>query len=138
MLRGLATISYWADDVKAARTWYAALLGIEPYFQRPDAETPAYVEYRVGDSLDELGIIDRRYAPRGATAGPGGVVAYWHVDDVAAALERLLAMGAAVYEPLTPRDAGFVTASVLAPFRNILGIMFNPHYLEILNAKAAE
>jgi predicted enzyme related to lactoylglutathione lyase len=136
MLRGLATISYWADDVKAARAWYSELLGIEPYFQRPDADNPAYVEFRLGDYQDELGIIDARYAPPGAQAGPGGVIAYWHVDDVAATLERLLAMGATEYEPLTPRgEGGWVTASVVDPFGNVLGIMFNPHYLEILGGK---
>jgi hypothetical protein len=27
---------------------------------------------------------------------------------------------------------GFITASVVDPFGNILGIMYNPHYLEVL------
>ena len=36
MLRGMANVSYWADDVKEARKWYAELFGMEPYFQRPD------------------------------------------------------------------------------------------------------
>jgi hypothetical protein len=49
MLRGLATISFWADDLKAARVWYSELLGIAPYFGRPDAENPAYIEFRLGD-----------------------------------------------------------------------------------------
>src|ERR687891_3001688 len=52
---------------------------------------PAYIEFRIGDYQHELGIIDSKYAPPTAAAGPGGVVAYWHVDDVAAALERLTA-----------------------------------------------
>ena len=77
MLRGLATISFWADDLKAARTGYTELLGIEPYFERPDSENPAYIEFRLGDYQHELGIIDSRYAPHGAAAGLGGVVAYW-------------------------------------------------------------
>lgn len=135
MLRGMATVSYWADDVKAARAWYADLLGIEPYFERPDTGNPAYVEFRLGDSNDELGIIDRRFAPAGTASGPGGAVLYWHVDDVEAALERVIAMGATEYQPLTPREAGFVTASVLDPFGNILGLMFNPHYLEMLGER---
>ena len=134
MLRGLATISYWADDLKAARAWYSELLGIAPYFERPDAENPAYVEFRLGDYQHELGIIDTRYAPPDAVATPGGVVAYWHVDDVAATLERLMAMGANEYQPLTHREAGWITASVVDPFGNILGIIYNPHYLEILGA----
>ena len=41
-------------------------------------------------------------------------------------------MGATEHEPLTPREAGFITASVIDPFGNILGVMHNPHYLEIL------
>ena len=132
MLRGFATISYWADDVEAARDWYAELLGIEPYFVRPEEGPPAYVEFRVGDYQDELGIIDRRYAPPGTTSGPGGVVMYWHVDDVAATFDRLLSMGAKEYQPITPREAGWITASVVDPFGNVLGIVYNPHYLETL------
>ena len=134
MLRGMATVSYWADDLKAARRWYAELLGVEPYFERPDAENPAYVEIRIGDAQDELGIIDRKYAPPGVPASPGGAVLYWHVDDIEAALARLKAVGATEHEPLTPREAGFITASVVDPFGNILGVMVNPHYLEMLGS----
>lgn len=133
-LRGLSTISFFADDLKAARKWYIDLLGIEPYFERPDAENPAYIEFRIGDYQHELGIIDSNYAPKGATGGLGGAVVFWHVDDVAATLEKLIAMGAKEYEPLINREAGFITASVVDPFGNILGIMYNPHYLEILNS----
>jgi predicted enzyme related to lactoylglutathione lyase len=129
MLRGLANVSFWADDLAAAREWYAALLGIQPYFERP-----GYIEFRIGDYQHELGIIDRAYAPKGGAAGPGGEIVYWHVDDPAATLEKLMAMGAKEYEPLTQRGPGFVTASVVDPFGNILGIMYNAHYLDVLGA----
>ena len=43
MLRGLTTVSFFADDVTAARAWYTELLGIEPYFVRPSEGRPAYV-----------------------------------------------------------------------------------------------
>jgi hypothetical protein len=36
MLRGFATINYWAADLAAAKDWYSELLGIEPYFERAD------------------------------------------------------------------------------------------------------
>src|SRR5215472_13752122 len=127
MLRGLATFSLWAEDLQAARSWYAELLGIEPYFERP-----GYCEFRVGDRQDELGIIDCRYAPGGGATSPGGVVTYWHVDDVRSALEKLISMGATEYQPYTERGSGFVTASVVDPFGNVLGVMYNPHYLEVL------
>ncbi len=127
MLRGFATISFWADDVEAAKRWYTELLGIEPYFERP-----GYCEFRVGDSQDELGLIDSRYAPGGAATGPAGAIMYWHVDDVAAALEKLRSMGAKEYQPYTERGHGFITASVVDPFGNILGIMYNQHYVDVL------
>ena len=58
MLRGLATVSFYAGDVKAARRWYEELLGIEAYYAVPSADEPAYVEFRFGDLQCELGIID--------------------------------------------------------------------------------
>ncbi|MCR8634698.1 VOC family protein [Paenibacillus radicis (ex Xue et al. 2023)] len=136
-LRGFATISYWADNMEAAKAWYSELLGIAPYFERsgPDGRL-AYAEFRLGDYQHELGLIDRRFAPARAAAGPGGAVMYWHVDDIEATLRNLKAMGAEEYEPLTHRgDSGFITASVTDPFGNVLGIMYNPHYLEILNLR---
>ncbi|PTM58734.1 VOC family protein [Desmospora activa] len=133
--RGFATISYWADNLPAAKKWYTKLLGIEPYFERSGADGRlGYVEFRLGDYQHEMGLIDRRYKPDGAMSGPGGAVLYWHVDDVTATLERLLSMGAKEYEALTHREEGFITASVVDPFGNILGIMYNPHYLEILGS----
>ena len=133
-MRGLATISFYADDLAAAQQWYTELLGVEPYFERPLEGPTAYIEFRFGDYQHELGIIDRKYAPKSGAAVPGGAVVYWHVDDVSAALERLIALGAKEYEPITPREAGFITASVIDPFGNILGVMYNPHYLDILGS----
>jgi predicted enzyme related to lactoylglutathione lyase len=132
-LRGFATLNFWADDLAAAVAWYTEFLGVEPYFNRPGPDgRPVYVEFRLGDDQAELGIIDRRYAPAGAAAGPGGAIMYWHVDDLAATVERLIALGATEFEPITPRgDSGFVTASVVDPFGNVLGVMYNPHYLDV-------
>ncbi|MEU5613386.1 VOC family protein [Streptomyces sparsogenes] len=136
MLRGLTTVTFFADDVAAARSWYAELLGVEPYFVRPVAGTPAYVEFRIGDYQHELGIIDRRFAVPGRSGqgegGEGGAVVYWHVDEVQATFERLLSLGATVHEKPVERGPGFVTASVVDPFGNILGVMYNRHYLDVL------
>ncbi|MFD7322395.1 VOC family protein [Streptomyces sp. NPDC059875] len=128
MLRGLTTVSFWAADLAVAKAWYTELLGGEPYFERP-----GYAEFRIGDYQHELGLIDSAYAPAGATTGPGGAIVYWHVDDVRATFERLLSLGAKEYEPVTPRGPGFVTASVTDPFGNVLGVMENQHYLDVLN-----
>jgi len=134
ILRGMTTVSYYADDMAAARAWYSELLGVEPYFQRPDAENPGYMEFRIGDYQHELGIIDRKYAPKGSASGPGGAVLFWAVDNIEAALERVKLMGAKDYEPQTVRGEGFITASVVDPFGNVLGLMYNKHYLEMLDS----
>jgi predicted enzyme related to lactoylglutathione lyase len=58
---------------------------------------------------------------------------YWHVDDLDKTLTKLYAMGATAHQPPTERGegTGFVTAAVLDPWGNILGVMYNPHYVEI-------
>ncbi len=133
MLRGLTTVRFHATDLAAAKRWYTELLGVEPYFERP-----GYAEFRIGDYQHELGLLDSKYvrdlgAHGDATAA--GAVVYWHVDDVQATLDRLLALGAEAHEPLREFGEGFVGASVIDPFRNILGIMQNRHYLEILSGR---
>lgn len=133
-LRGLSTINFYADDLSEARKWYTEFLGVEPYFAFPQEGPPAYIEFRIGDYQHELGFIDRKYAPKGSVTGPGGALTYWHVDDLEGVYNRLLELGATEYEPITKRgNSGFVTASVVDPFGNVLGIMYNPHYLEVLN-----
>jgi predicted enzyme related to lactoylglutathione lyase len=132
MLRGLTTVAYTADDLEAAAKWYGELLDTTPYFRRRE-----YIEFRIGDYQHELGILDRRYLgelgnPQSSSGGPAGVIAYWHVDDVQATFDRLLAMGATPHQPPRHFSEEFVGASVVDPFGNILGIMRNPHYLDVL------
>jgi catechol 2,3-dioxygenase-like lactoylglutathione lyase family enzyme len=133
MLRGIATISFYADDLEAAKRWYTEFLGVEPYFN-----VPGYAEFRLGDYQHEFGLIDKAFAPYGPTSGPAGAIAYWHVDDLQATLERLLSLGAKELDGVRERGHGFNTASVVDPFGNIPGIMSNPHYLDVLNSAAPE
>jgi predicted enzyme related to lactoylglutathione lyase len=132
LLHGICTISLYAADLDAAKRWYADLLGVDAYFQ-----VPGYVEFRVGDHSTEIGIIDSAYAgselsrTAAPTDGPVGCVVFWHVDDLAAALERLTGLGAVALDPPRDRGEGFVTATVVDPFGNVLGIMDNPHYREV-------
>ena len=38
LLRGFATINYWAADLVAAKKWNADVLGVEPYFERAELD----------------------------------------------------------------------------------------------------
>ena len=55
-----------------------------------------------------------------------GVRLYTGIDDVAAALKKIMDMGAKEFEPLMEREA---VVAVVNSFGNILGIMYNRHYL---------
>ncbi|MFI5691071.1 VOC family protein [Kribbella sp. NPDC051586] len=135
MLRGLATVSFYAADVKTARAWYEELLGIAAYYAVPSAEEPAYVEFRFGDFQCELGIIDAKYATH-QVGSPAGAIVYWHVDDLEETVDRLVELGATVVEGIAERgsNTGFRTASVEDPFGNLIGVMNNPHYLEVVES----
>ena len=134
MLRGFATVSFYATDMAAARKWYTELLGIEPYFAVPNFDNPGYLEYRFGDFECELGIIDAKYARHQVADGAAGAIIHWYVDDLEGTFARLLDLGAKEVEGITERgdNTGFRTASVVDPFGNVIGIMNNPHYLAIL------
>ncbi|GAA2905501.1 VOC family protein [Streptosporangium fragile] len=135
MLRGLTTVTFYSPDFEAAKRWYTELFGIPPYMN-----TPAYMEWRIGDYQHEFGVVHSSYAgselARTAdpdTIGrPAGAVVFWHVDDVPSTLEKLVAMGAKEHDSPRDRGTGFITASVTDPWGNVLGLMYNPHYLEIL------
>ncbi|ACT91554.1 VOC family protein [Dyadobacter fermentans] len=127
-LRGFATVNFYAADLDAAKKWYSEVFEIPAYFEKP-----GYIEFRVGDYEHEMGVIDAKWAPPGATGSHAGAIIYWHVDNVEGAYQRLLDMGATSYQPVITRGEGFVTASVVDPFGNILGVMFNKHYLSVVN-----
>jgi predicted enzyme related to lactoylglutathione lyase len=129
MLQGLTTVNLISADVPATVAWYTELLGVQPYFVRPEQGPPAYVEFRLGPDEDELGILDSRFAAHPATSRPAGAVVYWHVDDVAAAVDRAIALGATAHDPVIVREAGFVTGSIIDPFGNVIGLMHSPHWL---------
>ena len=135
MLSGHTPNTSPADAVEAAADWYQEVLGVEPYFRKEFGGAVAYVEFRIGDYSHELGLLDRRYV--GPTPPQqGGTVAYWAVDDVQAAFDRLIKLGATPHAPVTEQGPGFTTGSVFDPFGNVLGVMFNQHYLDVASDRA--
>ena len=113
---GLRTAIYSAPDLNAAREWYSAALGIEPYFNEP-----FYVGYNVGGY--ELGL-----HPGATGSGRGGVTVYWGVENAEAAVADLLARGATADEPVQDVGEGIKVATVIDPFGNIFGVIENPHF----------
>ena len=117
-LQGLRTVVYAAPDLKRARDWYTEALGIEPYF-----EEDFYVGFNVGGY--ELALDPGRSVAQ--PAGSGAMV-YWGVDDVEGELNRLLSLGAKPHTPFQDVGGGIKVGSVLDPFGNAIGLIFNPHF----------
>jgi predicted enzyme related to lactoylglutathione lyase len=115
---GLRTAIYCAPDLEKAKAWYARVLGIAPYFDHP-----FYVGFNVGGY--ELGLDPD---PSSGSAGPGGVTVYWGVSDAAAALERVLSLGAVSRTAVQEVGEGIRVATVLDPFGNVFGMIENPHF----------
>jgi predicted enzyme related to lactoylglutathione lyase len=118
MFLGLRTVIYHVSDVEKARDWYSSILGFAPYFDQP-----FYVGFNVGGY--ELGLHPRESEP-GMKAD--GVVAYWGVDDAAAALKRLLEHGATIHEDLQDVGEGIKVATVNDPFGSVFGVIENPNF----------
>jgi predicted enzyme related to lactoylglutathione lyase len=136
-VRGLTTVTYTSNNHDAAKAWFSKLLDVAPYF-----DNPGYAEFRIGDHQHELGLIDGKYADYlGGDVVPAdgraGAIVYWHVDDVQAMIDYAVSIGAKLHDP--PREfqpgSGFVGASVIDPFGNVLGFMYSPHYLEMLEKR---
>jgi predicted enzyme related to lactoylglutathione lyase len=115
MMLGLRSVLYPAPDLEAARAWYTQVLGRPPYF-----DEPFYVGFEVGGF--ELGLL-----PQG-TPAIDGPQPLWGVADIADAVRRLTALGAAVVDPVAEVGGGIRVAAVRDPFGNRLGLIENPQF----------
>ena len=109
MLDGLRTVVFAVDDVERAREWYAEVLGRRPYFDQP-----FYVGFDVAGY--ELGL---QPAADASAHGAGGDTAYWAVEQVPAAVERLVRRHGRVPGEMLV-DGGYVNLAeleALAPSR---------------------
>jgi predicted enzyme related to lactoylglutathione lyase len=109
--QGIKTVLHPVSDVAAAKTVYAALLGISP---QTDSE------YYVGFDTEgqHIGLV-----PGGGPQGLTSPVAYWHVSDLDAKLAEVTAAGATVKD--APRDVGGgrLVATVTDLDGNVLGLL---------------
>jgi len=113
-LQGLRTVIYPAPDLAASRAWWSTALGVQPYF-----DEPFYVGFDVGGY--ELGLLP--------TASPAeGALTFWGVPDVEVAVREAVAAGAREHSPPTDVGDGIITATVLTPMGDVVGLIRNPHF----------
>ncbi len=109
-------------DLPRVAAFYANALG-----WREVVHAPVYVELE-GPGGMRLGIYEREAFGRNTgqvpvRIGPGAIAPtelYFHVDDVEAALERVVRAGARLLSPAGPRDWGDEAAYVADPEGNVV------------------
>jgi predicted enzyme related to lactoylglutathione lyase len=118
MLKGLGTVIYHVPDLDRAKAWYARAFQQDPYFDQP-----FYVGFNIAGY--ELGLDPN---PKAGSAGPGGSVAYWRVDEIASAVKSFTDCGASIAAPIQDVGEGIKVATVADPFGNLIGLLENPHF----------
>ena len=119
MFQGLRTVIYGVSDIEQAKTWYSKVLGFAPYFDQP-----YYVGFNVGGY--ELGLDPNAASGNGPTST--GSVSYWGVDDADATYQRIIELGGTAHGPVQDVGDGIKVGTVLDPFGNVFGIIFNPNF----------
>jgi len=118
MIKGLRTVVYPVENLEAAKKWYNNVLGIKPYFDKP-----FYIGYNVGGY--ELGLDPEKDV---LEKNNSGVIAYWGVDDIDTEHTRIIALGAKEHSKVMDVGDGIKVSSVIDPFGNIFGLIYNPHF----------
>jgi predicted enzyme related to lactoylglutathione lyase len=108
MTQGMCLLVYPAKNIEADKKLFQAVLGVEPY-----VDTPYYTGFRTGDL--EIGL-----DPKGSSSGP---IAYWAVDDIKAALQRLLDAGAELVQDVRSVGPGRHIAQVKDAQGSTVGIL---------------
>ena len=112
MFKQLRTVIYHVDDLQKAKTWYAQLTGMQPYF-----DEVFYVGFNVNGC--ELGLDpDMSKIEKG-----NHHVAYWSVDDIHAAVTKAANVGAAIISPITNVGGTIEVAIIEDPFGNRIGLI---------------
>ena len=124
---GLRTLVYDVADLPAAQRWYSEVLGQKPYF-----DEPFYVGFSVHGYELGLNPVEKQ------AAGPGNATTYLGVDDVDAAIARVIDLGAKQKDPPTDVGGGIRVGAVTDPFGNVLGFIHNPHFAPALVTAEAE
>ena len=106
-MKDVSLITYPAADVDKAKPFFRELIGADPY-----ADSPYYVGYKSGNT--EIGLVPHGHGPM--------PIPYWEVDDIAAKVKALEAVGGSVVREITDVANGLLVAAVKDPNGSIVGL----------------
>ena len=105
-----------SDDIVKVADWYTLAFETQAYFKNEN-----YIGFSIG--WHELGIFKR---DSWYLQTWNNTEVYWWVDDIQSELDRLVLLWATPKDLPTEVWGGIIMASVIDPFWNFLGIIYNP------------
>lgn len=117
-IQGLRTTIYKVGDISEAKDWYAGAFQIQPYF-----DEPFYVGFNVAGY--ELGLMPDDAPAADKTTN---VLTYWGVENIENEVARFIELGAAAHTSPTNVGGEIMVASVLDPWGNAIGLIYNPDF----------
>ncbi|MFC2151837.1 VOC family protein [Bacteroidota bacterium] len=115
---GLRTICYMVADLAKAKEWYAKAFETEPYF-----DEPFYVGFNIGGY--ELGLLPEENPSNQKTKN---VLSYWGVNEIGKMYLHLIDLGALENEKPFNVGGDLMTATVIDPWGNVIGLIYNPAF----------
>jgi predicted enzyme related to lactoylglutathione lyase len=114
---GLRTCIYYVPDLQKAIDWYTQAFETEPYFNEP-----FYVGFNVAGY--ELGLLPQE-KPLNRDVN---IETYWGVENAQEQYDRFISLGAIGHS--APQNVGgeIVVATVLDPWGNAIGLIYNPEF----------
>ena len=118
MIRGLAGVIIWTDDLDGMIDFYRDTLGLTPHSERP-----SFVSFKWGASGSVSGVIP---GVKGASSDPYRVMVNLDVEDIHAAHERLSQAGVEFTRPPEREHWGGWVCTFTDPDGNILQLLEQP------------
>ncbi len=112
MFNKLRTVIYSVNDLQKAKEWYINITGIQPYF-----DEPFYVGFDINGF--ELGLDP----DNGNVQQGNNSTAYWAVDNIDDAVEKCIANGAVLINPVQNVGGTIYVAIIKDPFGNCVGLI---------------
>ena len=117
-MQGLRTTIYKVSNLSEAKSWYLKAFRKEPYF-----DESFYVGFNIKGY--ELGLLPEEKETSKKT---DNVLSYWGVEDIQKVYNHLIELGALEHEKPTNVGGKLMITSVLDPWQNVIGIIFNPDF----------
>ncbi len=115
---GLRTTAYMVSDIDKAKIWYSKAFSTNPYF-----DESFYVGFNIGGY--ELGLMPEKEKIQSKTSN---VLSYWGVNDINKMFQHFINLGARSHEIPTNVGGELMVASVLDPWDNTIGLIYNPEF----------